>query len=126
VLIYKILLPQEWAEFDALGEFGGSPFDAESGFVHCSAREQLAGVARRLFADEPALVVVALDTERLGHTVRWERAPHGGLFPHVYGTLTMDAVVEVLNVEGALGIERAAAAAEAEMTAPGLDEQPQA
>lgn len=126
MLIYKILLPEEWAEFEALGEFRGSAFDAESGFVHCSAREQLAGVGQRLFAHELALVVVVLETERLGHAVRWEPAPHGGLFPHVYAALPMDAVTDVLHVEGVLGVERAAAEAQTETAGSGLDEQAEA
>ncbi|MFV2102344.1 DUF952 domain-containing protein [Micromonospora sp. LOL_024] len=49
VLIYKILLPGEWAEFQAAGRFDGSPFDRESGFIHCSSRAQLPGTAARVF-----------------------------------------------------------------------------
>jgi uncharacterized protein (DUF952 family) len=107
VLIYKILLPGEWADFDAGGAFEGSPFDLASGFVHCSARGQLTGVAKRLFAGEPALVVVALDADRLAGRVRWETAPEGGQFPHVYGPVPRDAVVEVHHVPGAAGVEDA-------------------
>jgi uncharacterized protein (DUF952 family) len=107
VLIYKILLPAEWAEFDAGDAFEGSPFDIASGFVHCSAQEQVAAVARRLFAGEPSLVVVALDTDRLADRVRWEPAPEGGLFPHVYGLVPRDVVVEVHHLAGAAGVEGA-------------------
>jgi uncharacterized protein (DUF952 family) len=44
VLIYKILLPAEWAKFEAAGRFDGSRFDRSSGFVHCSSREQVSGM----------------------------------------------------------------------------------
>jgi uncharacterized protein (DUF952 family) len=81
VLIYKILLPTQWAEFEATGRFDGSPFDRSSGFIHCSSREQAGDTAMRVFEQEPALVVVALDTDTLGESVRWEQAPHGGLYP---------------------------------------------
>ena len=81
VLIYKILLPTEWAEFETTGHFNGSPFDRSSGFIHCSSRQQVGGTAMRVFEQEPALVVVALDTQILGESVRWEEAPHGGLYP---------------------------------------------
>lgn len=97
--IYKILLPSEWAEFEAAGRFDGSPFDASSGFVHCSSREQVPATARRFFADAGPLVVVALDESRLG-AVRWEVASDGGAFPHVYGPLTRAAVVAVHDVPG--------------------------
>lgn len=106
VLIYKILLPAEWAEFEASGRFDGSPFDHSSGFIHCSSREQVAATAIRVFNQEPALVVVALDTKALGEaTVRWEQASDGGTFPHVYAPLHRDAVAAVHRVAGAQRID---------------------
>src|SRR5438046_2648009 len=39
-----------------------------------------------VFAQEPALVVVALDTQVLGESVHWEEATNGGLSPHVCGS----------------------------------------
>jgi uncharacterized protein (DUF952 family) len=101
MLIYKILLPPEWTEFEARGHFTGSSFDARSGFIHCSSRVQVGATARRVFPDEPALVVVALDAETLGDAVRWELAPDGGTFPHVYAPLPMAAVAAVYHISGA-------------------------
>lgn len=111
MLIYKILLPAEWTAFEAAGRFDGSPFDVESGFVHCSSRAQVAATARRFFTDVPRFVVVALDTEVIdtgaaGGTVRWEDDPDGR-FPHVYGPLPGAAVVATYEVDGAGGVERA-------------------
>ena len=107
VLIYKILLPAEWAEFEALGRFDGSPFDRSSGFIHCSTREQVADTAARVFGQEPTLVVVAVETEALGEAVRWEEAPdRGGMFPHVYGPLPKAAVAAVHEAAGALVVDR--------------------
>ncbi len=105
VLIYKILLPTQWAEFEATGRFDGSPFDRSSGFVHCSSREQVGGTAMRVFEQEPALVVIALDTQILGKSVRWEQASHGGLYPHVYAPLPLSAVVAVHQVAGASSVD---------------------
>lgn len=105
VLIYKILLPAEWAEFEATGRFDGSPLDQSSGFIHCSSREQVAATAVRLFAREPALVVAALDTDPLGESVRWEETSGGGTFPHVYAPLTIDAVAAAHRVAGASAVD---------------------
>ncbi|WP_328341669.1 DUF952 domain-containing protein [Micromonospora sp. NBC_00421] len=107
MLIYKILLPAEWSQFDATGRFDGSPLDHSSGFVHCSSRAQVAATAVRFFAPEPALVVVALDTRRLGAALRWEDTPDGQSFPHVYSALPLDAVVAVHPVAGASSVDRA-------------------
>jgi uncharacterized protein (DUF952 family) len=105
VLIYKILLPAEWAAFETTGAFDGSPFDRGSGFVHFSSREQVGSTARRVFGQEPALVVVAVDTQMLGDSVRWEDAPDGGPFPHVYASLPLSAVVAVYQVSGAAAVD---------------------
>jgi uncharacterized protein (DUF952 family) len=106
MLIYKILLPSEWAEFEAVGRFDGSPFDRSSGFIHCSSREQVSGTARRVFAEEPALVVVAVDAQAVAESLRWEAAPDGGLFPHVYAPLPLRAIAAVYSVAGASSVDR--------------------
>ena len=51
MLIYKILLPEEWNQFESSGSFDGSPFDESSGFVHFSSRSQVVATAGRFFAD---------------------------------------------------------------------------
>ena len=101
MLIYKVLLPSEWAEFGRQGQFDGSPFDVSSGFIHCSSSVQVGATALRVFPDEPELVVVALETEVLGDAVRWEPGPSGEMFPHVYAPLTRAAVADVYQVTGA-------------------------
>lgn len=70
----------------------------EEGFIHCSLPHQLPGVARMLYGeDDEGLVVLVIDTGRLTAPVRYEvMAPGGEEFPHVYGPLPVDAVVDVL------------------------------
>jgi uncharacterized protein (DUF952 family) len=107
VLIYKILLPAEWAELEAAGSFDGSPFDRDSGFIHCSSRAQVGATALRVFGQESALVVVAVDTTVLGDSLRWEDASSGGSFPHIYGDLPLNAVAAVYRVAGATAVDEA-------------------
>ncbi|MBM2620283.1 DUF952 domain-containing protein [Actinoplanes sp. LDG1-06] len=105
-MIYKILLPSEWAAFEADGRFDGSPFDRSSGFIHLSGREQVAETAARVFGPEPALVVVALEADALGESLRWEEAPNrGSMFPHVYGPLPKEAVTAVYQIAGASAVD---------------------
>jgi len=101
MLIYKIMVPAEWDAFEATGRFDGSPVDERSGFIHLSSRDQLARTAVRFFGEQPELVVVALDADAFGGSLRWEPASDGGVFPHVYGTLPLTAVVAVHRVGGA-------------------------
>ncbi|WP_412753771.1 DUF952 domain-containing protein [Krasilnikovia sp. M28-CT-15] len=58
--------PGAWAQFKAAGSFAGSTDDRSSGFIRCSTRAQVAATATRVFRQEPALVVVAVETEALG------------------------------------------------------------
>jgi uncharacterized protein (DUF952 family) len=64
-----------------------------------------------VFPREPALVVVAVDTERLADPVRWEAASDG-LFPHVYGEIPVSAVAAVYPVSGAAAVDQALPGAE--------------
>ncbi|WP_328887139.1 DUF952 domain-containing protein [Streptomyces sp. NBC_00316] len=76
----------------------------EEGFIHCSLPHQLPGVAEMLYgsgttagAEGPAdLVVLVIDPARLSAPVRYEAlVPGGEEFPHIYGPVPVDAVVEV-------------------------------
>ena len=106
MVIYKLLRPAEWAEFQAVGRFDGTPFDHESGFIHCSSRAQAQTTALRVFGPRTPLVALAISEVELGETVKWEVAPNRGeTFPHVYGTLPISAVTGVYEVDEAGGLD---------------------
>jgi uncharacterized protein (DUF952 family) len=107
VRIFKILLPAEWAQFEADGYFDGSPFDRTSGYIHLSTREQVVGTAERRFADAGPLVVVAIDPDAFVELIRWEMMPNGGPYPHLYGRLPITAVLAVYHVTEAATVEAA-------------------
>lgn len=69
----------------------------EEGFIHCSLPHQLPTVARAVYGtDDQGLVVLVIDPARLPAPVRYEAVQPGGEeFPHIYGPLPADAVVEV-------------------------------
>ncbi|EGX61442.1 hypothetical protein SZN_02787 [Streptomyces zinciresistens K42] len=71
----------------------------EEGFIHCSTRAQLPTVAGFLYGspgDRDDLVVLVVDPARLTVPVRYEApGPGGEEFPHVYGPIPVDAVVDV-------------------------------
>lgn len=105
MLIYKILVPEEWDVFEAAGQFDGSALDRASGFIHLSSRDQLADTARRFFAGTSPLVLVAIEDSAVSETLRWESATEGERFPHVYGTLPRAAVVATFLVDDAADID---------------------
>jgi len=89
---YKILTAAQFAALQA-GLFEGAPVDAADGYIHLSAAEQVAETLARHFAGQSGLVIAAVDLAALGDAVRWEVSRGGALFPHLYGRLTMEAVL---------------------------------
>jgi uncharacterized protein (DUF952 family) len=73
----------------------------EQGFIHCSLRHQLRGVAELRYAgaDADELVVLVIDGDRVQAPVRYE-APEPGAeqYPHIYGPLPAVAVTQVVPV----------------------------
>jgi uncharacterized protein (DUF952 family) len=111
LVIYKLLAAREWAAARARGHFAGSADDLRDGFVHLSGRDQVVQTAARHFADATDLVLLTVDPERVAETLRWEPAPRrDGLFPHVYGVLPVDAVVEARPVPAGVPVPDAVAA----------------
>jgi uncharacterized protein (DUF952 family) len=93
--IVKLLRAEEWAAFQAAGEFAGSADDLRDGYIHLSAPDQVAATAAKWFADAPGLMAVTFDADGFGTALRWEPARGGVLFPHVYRPLRLDEVVAV-------------------------------
>ncbi len=91
-IAYKVLTAAEHAELEADRVFGGSAIDRADGFIHLSTEAQLAGTLDRHFAGRSGLVVAAVDLAMLGAAVRWEPSRGGALFPHIHGTLPIEAV----------------------------------
>jgi len=86
--LVKIVPRAEWEAREATVPW--APVDREDGFVHLSARHQVAATRQKHFAGQD-VVEVALDPTRLPG-LRWEPSRGGKLFPHVYGDVSLDAV----------------------------------
>lgn len=71
------------------------------GFIHCSHRHQVERVANAAYRDAGRLYLLRIDPDRLGATVLREDPVDGGVetFPHLYGPLPVEAVVEVAPLE---------------------------
>jgi uncharacterized protein (DUF952 family) len=93
--IYKILPRIDWEAALEARRFDGSPVDVQDGFIHFSTAAQAQETARRHFAGQEDLVVLAVEADDLGHALRWERSRGGDLFPHLYAHLDTALVREV-------------------------------
>ena len=91
-MVYKITPRKAWEEAKAAGAFTGAPIDRADGFIHFSTVSQVAETARRHFAGQDDLLLIAVETAKLGDALKFEPSRGGDLFPHLYGDLAMSAV----------------------------------
>jgi uncharacterized protein (DUF952 family) len=97
----------------AAGSYVAAGYAAD-GFIHLSTRDQVVRVANARFAGARDLVLLTVAVDRLTAPLRHETGNPGSaeLFPHLYGPLAIDAVVEVAPLlEGPDGFELPAQAA---------------
>jgi len=91
-----------WLEGARAGEYRMSTRGItlqDQGFIHCSLRHQLRGVAEFLYSDADELVVLVIDSARVPAPVRFEAAgPGAQKYPHIYGPLPAGAVTSVITV----------------------------
>lgn len=96
-IIFHIAKRQSWDQGRAAGSYQPELFASE-GFIHCSTADQIIAVANNRFRGDSGLVLLAIDTTRVTHAIRYENLEGGTqLFPHIYGELDPDAVVNVYD-----------------------------
>lgn len=67
------------------------------GFIHCSETTTYQWVAPNFKNETDNLVLLVIDTDKVENKVIWEDLENYGVaYPHIYGLLNTDAVVEVL------------------------------
>ena len=93
--IFKICTAAEWRDAERAGIYRGSAVDRNDGFIHFSTAEQAAETAAKWFAGQRDLVLVAVDADALGDTLKWEPSRGGALFPHLYGELDLKMIRRV-------------------------------
>ncbi len=103
--ILHIAFPDEWAAAQAAGAYRmstrGVSLDDGATFIHASRFDQVGATANRFYADVAhPLVLLVIDPERLVSALCDEVVDGSGTtFPHIYGPLNLDAVVDVLAYE---------------------------
>ena len=94
MMIYHIVPKGDWEAVHDAEDYRGDSLETE-GFIHCSTKEQLLGVANHWFPGRDDLLLLKIDPGKLSAQVRFEDGGDGQLFPHVYGLIEKYAVVAV-------------------------------
>jgi uncharacterized protein (DUF952 family) len=104
-VIFHIVKRREWQEAVQRGIYRPASLASE-GFIHCSTATQTLDTANRFFRCQQDLVLLSIDEGRLAAAWRWEMPVNskderrGELFPHIYGPLNLDAVIQVVDFPG--------------------------
>ena len=76
---------------------------SDEGFIHATPRSQLTRLANKYYKDKVQPLILVVDKTLILPEVKWEPAT-GGLYPHIYGPLNMNAVTAIeeisLNEDG--------------------------
>jgi uncharacterized protein (DUF952 family) len=94
--LFHIVSEVEWNQARALGLYR-PPSLAADGFIHLSTDRQLLPTAAKWFKGQRGLLVLSIRADRLRAELRFD--PVGDqAFPHLYGPLQLDAVVDVMKL----------------------------
>jgi uncharacterized protein (DUF952 family) len=95
-VIYHVTTNTDWKTAQQKGYYEHPSLKAE-GFIHCSQENQVAGVLERYFAGQTDLVKLVIDTDKLTSKFVFDWSPStADTFPHVYGPINTNAVIDVL------------------------------
>lgn len=101
--LFHITARSDWEAALAAGAYRPASLASE-GFIHLSLAHQVLPVAQAFYAGVPGLVLLLVDPTLVHAPLRHEAAPPNDVFageqrfPHVYGELNLDAVVDVLDL----------------------------
>lgn len=95
---YHLVPESVWTRQRSGTEYLPDAFDND-GFIHCTnGLDQLVAVGNMFYLnDRRPFLVLALDVSRLTSEVRYDDPDQ--LFPHIYGPLNTDAVIDQATVE---------------------------
>jgi uncharacterized protein (DUF952 family) len=98
-VIYHILPRGDWREAEEAGVYAPESLETE-GFIHCSKVDQVLSTANRYFRDQEDLFLLCIASEKVRAEIRYEDLTGSGvLYPHIYGPLTLEAVVNVSRLD---------------------------
>ena len=95
-IIFHVTTSNEWNIAKQKG-FYEHPSLKDEGFIHCSQDNQVAGVLERYFAGQKDLIKLVIDTDKLTSKFVFDWSPSlADTFPHVYGPINTEAVIDVV------------------------------
>ena len=96
MLILHSLPEKLWHQYQDKMFYGIAQLD-EYGYIHCSEISSYKYVAPNFKETKEKMLLLVIDTDRVQAEIKWEDFWDFGIkYPHIYGMLNMDAIIEVL------------------------------
>jgi uncharacterized protein (DUF952 family) len=97
-MIYHVTDTNSWAKALQDGAYSHASLPIE-GFIHCSTKNQVAGVLERYYQGQSNLLLLHIDESLLIAPLKYENAPSVNEdFPHVFGCINLNAVVSIETI----------------------------
>jgi uncharacterized protein (DUF952 family) len=96
-VIFHIAIRADWETALRIGHYAPPSLDKD-GFIHCSTHAQIIDTANLFYRGRRDLMLINIDETRLVALLRYEApasandARAASLFPHIYGSLNLEAV----------------------------------
>lgn len=97
-LIYHMCKRHDWQTAESSGFYQGSDGDRVDGYLHFSTAQQVAESAARHLENVEDLLLITVDANDLGPSLKWESSRSDQLFPHLYGSLVVAKVISVCDL----------------------------
>ncbi|GAB6436761.1 MULTISPECIES: DUF952 domain-containing protein [Bacillus] len=94
-MITKVITQRSWEIAKINGEINEVSLK-EEGFIHCSSLEQALNVAEKYFIHEEGVLLLTIDPFLVKSEIKYELASNGQEYPHVYGAINIDAIIDVV------------------------------
>mgnify|MGYP001162893502 CR=1 FL=1 len=95
--IYHITSKEWWQKWENV-DYYESPTLYQETFIHLSTADQVEGVLERYYSGQNDLVKLHIDTEKLTAELKYEVATNNELFPHLFGRLFKNAIINVEEI----------------------------
>ena len=93
-MIYHIVLHETWAKFKDKAFYEAESLQTEN-FIHCSFAEQIEAVLERYYKGADTVLILHIEPKLLTAQLIEEPSTGGEIFPHVYGKINREAIVEI-------------------------------
>lgn len=97
-MIYHITTQSWWEKWAHLSHYESETLGQEK-FIHCcSTLLQVEGVLQRYFVGQKNLLLLHIEESKLMSILKYEQATNNELFPHIYGAINKEAIIEIKTI----------------------------